>query len=367
MIRILHLADVHLGAAFRALGSRGAEQREQLRRTFARCVDLALERRCEVVLVCGDLFDTPYPPRALAAFAADQLRRLVQAGLHVFAIAGNHDGAADGVWTRPDFLARVEGVVVFGQEPGRVRLDRGLVVQGRSATPERNPLDGWPRGEGGPTVGLAHGAVYRPGQVEDPTAIRPDQIRDLGLDYLALGDWHSAQEVHPPPHVAWYAGAPEFLSLDQPGFGHALVVTVDGSGRVSVEPVRVARRRVHREVLPVEGLDEGGLRARLEALADPDLVLELTLAGIREPDQLLPVQALVREYADRFFRLVPKDQSQPQLDDEALERFEPTTVLGQFVRRMRQRLESSAPEDRPALEEALQLGVAALQGREVVG
>jgi DNA repair exonuclease SbcCD nuclease subunit len=364
VIRLLHVADVHLGAPFTSLGARGAEQRDQLRRTFARCVELALERRCQLVLVSGDLFHTPYPSRSLAAFAADQLRKLVQGGLKVFAIAGNHDASPDGVWTRPDFLARLEGVVVFGDQPEQVALELGLVVVGRSATPHRNPLEDWPRPPG-PAVGLAHGPVYRPGQVEDPSAIRPDQIRALGLDYLALGDWHSAQEVHPLPHLSWYAGAPEFLSLDQPGFGHALLVTLEGRGRVSVEPVRVARRRYHAESLPVEGLDEQALRTRLEALADPDLVLEVTLRGIREPDQVLPLHLVAQEYADRFFRLVLRDASHPRLDEEALERFEPTTVLGQFVRRMRERIQGSSPEERPVLEEALQLGVAALQGREV--
>lgn len=366
MIRILHLADVHLGARFSGLGGKGVEQREQLRRTFMRCVDLALERRCQVVLIAGDLFDTPHPPRSVASFAADQLRRLVQAGVRVFVVAGNHDAAPDGVWKRTDFLGRAGDVVVFGEQPEAVQLDFGLVVVGRSATPGQNPLENWPRPRG-PTVGVAHGPVYRSGQVEDPAAIRPDQIRAVGLDYLALGDWHSAQEVHPAPYVSWYAGAPEFLSLDQPGFGHVLLVTVEVPGRVAVEPVRVARRRYQRLVVSVEGLDEEALRARLEELADPDLVLDLTLQGLREADQVLPLHALQQDYADRFFRLVLRDLSHPRLDDEALQRFEPATVLGQFVRRMQTRLQSSGPEERPYLEEALQLGVAALQGRGVYG
>ncbi|MCS7236434.1 MAG: DNA repair exonuclease [Armatimonadota bacterium] len=367
MIRILHVADVHLGARFSGLGSRGADQREQLRRTFARCVDLAVERKCQVVLVAGDLFDNPNPPRDLAWFASDQLRRLVQAGLRVFVVAGNHDSAPDGVWTRPDFRSRLEGVVVFGDRPEAVRVEDALCVVGRSATPGRNPLEGWPPREACPTVGVAHGPVYRPDKVEDPAAVRPDQIRSLKLDYLALGDWHSAQQVEPPPYLSWYAGAPEFLSLGQPGFGHVLLVTVEAPGRVSVVPVRVARRRYHREVLSVEGADEQTLRGRLEGLADPDLVLELVVQGLREPDHVLPLQNLVQEYADRFFRLVLRDQTHPKLDEEALRRFEPTTVLGQFVRRMQDRLRTCPPEDRPHLEEALQLGVAALQGRGVVG
>jgi DNA repair exonuclease SbcCD nuclease subunit len=367
MIRILHVADVHLGARFSGLGARAGEQREQLRRTFARCVDVALERRCQAVVVAGDLFDSPYPPRALASFVADQLSRLVQAGLRVFVVAGNHDAAPDGVWTRPEFLHRLQGVVVFGDRPEAVRVDGGLVVVGRSATPDRNPLEGWPRAAASPSVGVAHGPVYRPGQVEEPWAIRLEQIRSLGLDYLALGDWHSAQQVSPPPHASWYAGAPEFLGLDQPGFGHVLVVTVERPQAVQVEPVPVARRRYRRESLPVEGLDEQGLRARLDELADPDLVLELTLHGLREPDQVLPLQPVLHEYADRFFRLVLRDQSYPRLDEESLRRFEPTTVLGQFVRRMQERLERCTPEERLDLEEALQLGVAALQGRGVLG
>ncbi|MER3456723.1 MAG: hypothetical protein C4304_07560 [candidate division GAL15 bacterium] len=367
MIRILHVADVHLGRPFTGLGPKGAEQREQLRRTFARCVDLALERGCQVVLVAGDLFHTSHPPRALASFVADQLRRLVQAGVHVFVVAGNHDAAPDGVWARPEFVSRLEGVMVFGQHPEAIRLDSGLVVLGRSATPGRNPLEGWPAPQGSPAVGLTHGSVYRPGQVEGPSAIRPDQIRALALDYLALGDWHSAQEVHPAPCVSWYSGAPEFLGLDQPGFGYVLVVTVEGPGRVCVERVRVARRRYHRETLAVEGLDERALQTRLEELADPDLVLEVVLQGLLEPDQLPVLPAALQEHADRFFRLVIRNQCHPRLDEDALRRFEPGTVLGQFVRLMQQRLQACAPDERETLEEALQLGVAALQGRGVLG
>jgi DNA repair exonuclease SbcCD nuclease subunit len=367
VIRLLHVADVHLGARFAGLGPRGAEQREQLRRTFARCVDVALERGCHLVLVAGDLFDSPYPPRPLAAYAAEQLRRLVQAGVRVFVVAGNHDGAPDGVWRREDFLRLVEGLVVFGDTPQAVSWEEaGVVVVGSSPTPGRSPLEGWHVPAGGLRVGLAHGSVYRPGQVEEAWAIRPEQVRALGLDYLALGDWHSAQEVHPPPHAAWYAGAPEFLGLDQPGFGHVLVVEVSGPGQVQVEPVRVAKRRLVVETLDAGALDEGALRTYLEQAADPDVVLDLTLAGVREPDRPWPLGALVREYADRFFRLHVRDRSHPRLDEDALERFEPSTVLGQFVRRMRERLATCSAEEREELEEALQLGVAALQGREVL-
>lgn len=368
-MRLLHVADVHLGAPLRVLGDRGAEQREQIRRTFARCVDLALEQGCQVVLIAGDLFDCPHPPRALVEFAGEQLRRLLAAGIRVFATWGNHDGGTDSVWVHPQFRERIAGVTVFGEELQTVVLeDLDLSVTGCSPRPGagRSPLADWePRRVTTFAVGMAHGSAYRGGQSERPDAIRPEQIRLLGLDYLALGDWHSAQEVHPPPQAAWYAGAPELLNIDQPGSGHVLLVTLHRPGAATVEPVRVGRRILRRESADAADVNEEALRTLLEEWADPDTVLDLRIRGLRPVDHTLPVDALEREFADRFFRLRIADVSHPRLDPEELDRFEATTVLGEFVRRMGQQIEQAPPERRALLEEALQIGVAALQGKEV--
>jgi DNA repair exonuclease SbcCD nuclease subunit len=363
------VADVHLGAALKVLGERGAEQREQVRRTFARCVDLALERGCQVALIAGDLFDSPRPPRSLVEFAAEQLQRLVTAGVRVFAIPGNHDGGPDSIWAQPPFRERIAGVTVFGEKPETVVLpDLDLSVTGSSRAPGsgRSPLSEWEvRRATRFAVGVAHGSAYRSGQSEGPDTIRPEEIRSLGLDYLALGDWHSAQEVHPSPHAAWYAGAPELLNIDQPGSGHAIVVALERPGGAVVEPVRVGRRVIRRESVDAAELTEETLRDALGGWADPDAVLDLTIRGLRPVDRVLPVDALRREFAECFFRLRITDGSHPRLDREELERFERTTVLGQFARRMRDRIERAPPEQHPVLEEALQIGVAALRGREV--
>ena len=44
MIRLLHLADVHLGRPFQMLGEKGAAQRRALEAALTRAVDLAIER-----------------------------------------------------------------------------------------------------------------------------------------------------------------------------------------------------------------------------------------------------------------------------------------------------------------------------------
>ena len=55
MIRLLHLADLHLGRAFQMLGEKGAAQRRALEAALIRAVDLAIAERVHLVLVAGDL------------------------------------------------------------------------------------------------------------------------------------------------------------------------------------------------------------------------------------------------------------------------------------------------------------------------
>jgi exonuclease SbcD len=57
MLKILHTADIHLGAKFSGLGSKGDSQREQLRATFKNVIATAINERVNIVLIAGDLFD----------------------------------------------------------------------------------------------------------------------------------------------------------------------------------------------------------------------------------------------------------------------------------------------------------------------
>src|SRR2546428_1026320 len=95
-LKLLHVADVHLGKAFQMLGAQGAAQRRTLEDTFVRAVDLAIAQQVHVVLIGGDLFDSPRPSATLVELAERQLRRLDDRGIWVAMVAGNHDVAPDG-------------------------------------------------------------------------------------------------------------------------------------------------------------------------------------------------------------------------------------------------------------------------------
>src|SRR3954471_10462597 len=91
MLRLLHTADVHLGARHADLGEQAAAQRERQFAAFTATIDLALRERVDVVLIAGDLFDSNTQPRRSVERVAAQLERLVAARIRTVIIPGTHD------------------------------------------------------------------------------------------------------------------------------------------------------------------------------------------------------------------------------------------------------------------------------------
>ena len=63
MLRIIHTADVHLGARHDDLGEQASAQRERQFAAFTATVDLALAEKVDLFLIAGDLFDSNVQPR----------------------------------------------------------------------------------------------------------------------------------------------------------------------------------------------------------------------------------------------------------------------------------------------------------------
>ncbi|MDQ7843621.1 MAG: DNA repair exonuclease [Armatimonadota bacterium] len=371
MIRLLHLADLHLGRPFRMLGERGAAQRRALEAALVRTVDLAVAEGVHLVLIAGDLFDSPHPSPATLDLVGRELRRLEEAQIRIAVVAGNHDVGRDGYLGGHDRLRTAcPSTIFFGPTVETVTFaDLDLTVIGRSPDPgaATSPLAGWPRGRTTRfAVGLTHGSLYRAGVVEGPGVIHPQEIRDLGLDYLALGDWHSAAEVVGPPTPAWYAGSPELLAYDQEGAGHVLLVEIAAPGAAQIRRQRVGRRVYRRIDLDVAAADDSAIRRAIEAAADAETICDVTLTGLVPLDRILNTRALEEELADRFFRLRITNRTQVWVDERSLHAVSPDTVLGRYVRLMQDKIAAASEEERPLLEEALQMGVAVLQGREVL-
>ena len=74
MLRIIHTADVHLGARHDDLGEQAAAQRERQFAAFKAAIDLAIAEKVDLFLIAGDLFDSNVQPRRSVERVAAELQ-----------------------------------------------------------------------------------------------------------------------------------------------------------------------------------------------------------------------------------------------------------------------------------------------------
>jgi DNA repair exonuclease SbcCD nuclease subunit len=386
MLRLLHTADVHLGARHADLGEQAAAQRERQFAAFRATVDLALAEKVDLVLIAGDLFDSNTQPRRSVERAAAELKRLAEATIRTVIIPGTHDVYDGASVYRAYDLAAMAGlppdtdrlVVLTPDRPDVVLGTLDLVVHGRvfaTKRAPRSPLAGFDVAADERAtwhVGMIHGSLSIPEKTEhDEVVFTNAEVAVSHLDYLALGHWHSTQRGRAGATLWAYSGAPEPVAVDQDRAGNVLVVTLEerGGGRhVAVEERRVGRTRFERLEIDAAAVgSQPALTGRLAALADPDLVLDVRIIGVKPDDLDLETDEVEREIADHFFRARVRDTSAAALPDGPLP--PPDTIAGALVRDLEAEIAEleAAGRDGDAREvrEALRLARLLLDGREV--
>lgn len=89
-MKFAHLGDCHLG------GWRQPELLELNFKSFQKAVEKCIEERVDFILVAGDLFDSAYPPIDILKSTFAEFRKIKEAGIKVFLIAGSHDFSVSG-------------------------------------------------------------------------------------------------------------------------------------------------------------------------------------------------------------------------------------------------------------------------------
>lgn len=368
MLRLLHTADVHLGARHADLGDQAAAQRERQFAAFKAAIDLALGERVDVVLIAGDLFDSNTQPRRSVERVAAELRRLAEAKIRTVIIPGTHDVYDRASLYRVHDLAALAGstanddlVTVLTPERPTVHLSScDIVVHGPVFATKRAPhsplrdvkaaIDAAPDATW--HVALVHGSLAIPGKTDrDEVVFSRDEIEASGLDYLALGHWHSAQQGRAGTTTWAYAGAPEPVAVTQDGAGKVLLVEldeVDARRTVTVQERVVGRTRFEKLDVDAAGVaDQPDLMDRLSAKADPDLVLDVRLTGVR-PDELdLSTDEVEDRLRGGFLKLRVRDHSLPALTEGLLP--SPDTIAGAFIRNVEGRIAELEAATGPAI------------------
>jgi DNA repair exonuclease SbcCD nuclease subunit len=308
-MRFLHAADLHLGLGVTRF-SRETNRRVGEARFAAldNLVSAAKEREVDFVLIAGDLFDDNHVESVVAVRAFKVLDSL---NLPVYVLPGNHDPLTpDSVWERPPWKdpGRAEIKVLGHRRPLPIAEDvilypcpltqRTSLEDPTAWIPARQPEDRTLR------IGVAHGSLRdRENLPEDDHLIDRFVADRCGLDYLALGHWHSLNlypdrggvrrtaypGVHEPMRfrgfqTGWtpYSDAAPDLFADD-GRGRVLCVTLHGPGAVpEIEPIEVGNLRWLEETYEVHSEEDLGRIIRDLALRPEKhrLMLRLSLRGV---------------------------------------------------------------------------------------
>src|SRR3989344_4531807 len=89
-MKFAHMGDCHLG------GWRQPELMALNMRSFQFAVDTCIKEKLDFALIAGDLFDNAYPPIDILKETFQEFKRLKDANIPVFLIAGSHDYSASG-------------------------------------------------------------------------------------------------------------------------------------------------------------------------------------------------------------------------------------------------------------------------------
>lgn len=304
MIRVVLTADNHLGRYYAKMSpSVLAERRRRLRAAFDQVVQFACEQQVHLLLIAGDLFDSPNPRNVERTYVADALRRLRLHNVTPIAIGGNHDtpksSIEDGGYV-PQSVYHELGALVFFDHDLAVRPWRrqiqGVEVAVGGITPspnllrEHNPLDGvtFEAGEAEIRILLMHCAIEGTIHPDAQGAIlsRPAIASLEGVDYLFVGDIHRYSTFVLGNKRVVVPGATEWMDFgdredDKAGFVY-----------LEIEPRRIQKQPQYKPIGPqprveiltrVTELDDDDptstVLTQLETASGQDTLLKLRIEG----------------------------------------------------------------------------------------
>ncbi len=366
-MRFVHTADVHLGRSSRAFGTAASKHRQRLMQAFERCLTCCRDYEAQLLIVAGDLFDSPRPPERTAQRVRSLLSDLVSQSQMVATvlIPGTHDPIAPGsLYERWLAEGLPDGVHLLSAEQPTLEVP-GLDVAIHFAEDAKMFQ---PNAQVPLNIGLLHGSVQIPGFVDEDTVIvTADQIADCGMNYLALGHWHSFRDDSQQDVVALYPGSPEIVGLDQAEQGQVLVVDLDDEGRCTWEQVATGTLQSRRQDLDLA--DFANLEELIQSileLADADAILDTRLVGIAPEQMVVDHDRILERVEEQFFRIRLTDESHADWDETGPE---PSgLVAGRFRGLMKERFAAAeTDEQRQVVGQARSLGLALLAGKEVLG
>lgn len=362
-MKIIHCADLHLDSSMGSVQDPGKrkERKAEILGSFVRLTEYAHREGVSAVLIAGDLFDKRVVSATAVRTVLWQIRKYP--GIQFYYLKGNHDC--------DNFLQDGEEIpgnlFLFGPEWITYRTGQ-VTISGMELTRESagniGKLELEPEGF---HIVMLHGQETEFSSKEKVECIPFRELRNRGIDYLALGHIHAYREMELDGRgIACYSGCLEPRGYDE--FGeHGFVL-------LEVEPenaffrhtfIPFATRKIHDLETDITGcqvLQEVLERIRYrcqEAGCRKQDLLCVRLTGEVSADCEKDAELTALHLRDDFYEVKIKDQTRLLIRTE--EYLQEESLRGEFVR-----LVSGAdgidPEQKNRI---MRYGLCAIAGEEV--
>jgi DNA repair exonuclease SbcCD nuclease subunit len=378
MLRIVHLADLHLDVPFSSQGRRSAvsnARREALRQALKQALGVARGWQADALTIGGDLYEAEHVSPDTIQFLRQQFANA--APMRIIIAPGNHDP-----YTRNSPYAYVDwpaNVNVFREARlTSIGLAPDMDLWGaahETAAFTSNLVAPFRLPSSTPAVLLLHGTESSLDLDIHKRAFCPfsaAEVRAAGFGLALLGHIHRGSLEPARQPLLCYPGSPEPLGLDEET-GHSILLAEWSGAAWKVEVRDISTwvcRKAQIDITEYSSRDQvietiRGLwqaeRAAKQCLARVELV------GRAARGLGLDLAAIQSALSGDFEEIEIRDQTQPPFDIEALQR--DATIIGAFVRRMLKESEAAArsgDEHRQVVvRRALTYGLQALENGEI--
>ena len=323
-MKILHTADLHLGAPLRThLSPKEAKlRRDELLSVFHRLLQLAKRENCAAMLIAGDLFDSAAAAAMLASTVLGAIGECRE--IDFYYVAGNHE--------KEDWLSQELPKNLHVFEKYFSYYEKENVSFFGKSFPKSADFENIYLQKSRINILVLHGE-WGEGEarsVEIPLGL----LKNKGIDYCALGHYHS-YEAKPidARGIAAYSGCPEGRGFDELGEKGAILIETDGA-RVSHRFIPTASRIFHRVTADISAAKSlldvfSACEAAVSRASGRDFV-RLVLTGKRAHMPPPDTEAIRRHFGDRFHYLEIEDRSAAAPNFGAIAKED--SLRGEFVR-----------------------------------
>ncbi len=220
-MRFVHTADNHLDSPVSSLPPHKAQLRRDMRlASFAKIIDFT-KHNADMLLISGDLFDSPSPPKSVLSFVVREFEKL--GNIPVFIVLGNHD-CQKLPFNFPG------NVYVFPSNMESVTFKDYRITGASFSSQTADFSSHIPQAEGDFfNILLLHGDIFTK---SDYNPLNKDIISSYGYDYIALGHIH---EFYSYKSIV-YPGCHDGSGFDETGEKGFLFVDTEKQPSVSLIP-----------------------------------------------------------------------------------------------------------------------------------